>query len=744
MARYLTLLVACLLLPLAAAADDCISEVPAVAIAACTRTIDAAEASPEEIAKAYHNRGMAYLDLGRTPTAIDDFTKAITLSPDFALPHYARGNAYYQLDQNEKALRDYDKYVALAPKDAKGYAGRGLTLHELGRAKQAIDDFEAAIFLAPNYSLPYFGRGQIRTEERKYNLAVEDFDKSLALDPKDAVTLRYRGFAQEMRGDRVKAAIDYKQTLALNPSKLTEQRANEGLQRIKRARPKANEKAMGDCDSGNVDLVFHGCSNIAEDEDAPADTRARALITRGLLYASLDEFARAIDDFTDAIKAGGVNLAAAYSNRGSAYAQTKQFGPAIKDFDEAIRLSPNDAGNQVNRALALENVGRTQEARRAFQRALELSPTPSLSTTASQGVKRLGASAPSKAGPSFFNEAELCSGSDPDLVISNCTLVIGNTAYPAKDRAAAHVNRGTAWSTKGDLAKAIDDYTHAIELNPALAIAYANRGAMYVGQKDDERALAEFQKAIELDSKYAYAYASRGEVFERRGERDAANADYERALSLKPGPVALSIATEGRQRLIDNAMRVGDAEAADCDSSDVDRVMRGCTKIIEAKMLTAQMRSAALLKRGLIYMRGNDLPHAGADFDSIIALNPADAQAYGLRGYIRYAQGALDPAIADLTRSVELGTYKDAHRYLAIVLEAKGDLKPALKELEAALAGSPRDAELLFHRGAVRERLGETAAAKQDYEAALGSAPADSIRAPAQAALDRLTANGVR
>jgi tetratricopeptide (TPR) repeat protein len=755
MARYRKLSILCLLLMpltlaahggefLAKAADrnDCDSEDPPTAIAGCTKLIDA-NASTEQVAKAYHNRGVAYLDLGKTPKAIDDLSKAITLSPNFARPYYARGNAYYQLDQYERALRDYDKYVSLAPKDAKGYASRGLTLRELNRSGDAMDEFETAIVLNSQYALPYFGRGQIRTEERKYNLAVEDFDKALALDPKDAVALRYRGYAQEMRGDRVKAAIDYKQTLALNASKLTEQRAYEGLARIKAARPDANAKAMSDCDSGNVDLVFHGCSNIAEDDAAPADTRARALIIRGLLYARLDEYARAIADFTDAIKAGGVNLAAAYSDRASAYAQTKQFGAAIEDYDEAIRLSPGDAGNHVNRALALENAGRAQEALSDFQRALELSPPPGVSATASQGVKRLGASAPSKSGPGFFNEAELCSGSVPDLVISNCALVIGNTAYPAKDRAGAYLNRGTAWSNKGDLAKAIEDYTHAIELYPGFALAYTNRGAMYVSQKDDERAFADFQKAIGLDEKSAaFAYASRGGIFERRGDRDAANADYEKALSLKPGPVAASLATEGRQRLIDTAKRVGDAEAADCDSSDVDRVMRGCTQIIENKTLTAQMRSAALMKRGLIYMRSNDLPHASADFGSIIALNPAHAQAYGLRGYIHFAEGAHDAAIADLRRSVELGTYKDAHRYLAIVLEAKGDLKPALQELEAALLDSPRDAELLFHRGAVRERLGETAAAKQDYDAALGSSPAESIRALAQAALSRITSGG--
>jgi tetratricopeptide (TPR) repeat protein len=719
--------------------NDCVSDDPATAIAACTQTINAANASAEQIAKAYHNRGMAYLDLGKTPTAIDDFNKAITLSPDFALPYYGRGAAYYQLDQNEKALRDYNKYVALAPQDSKGYSGRALTLRELKRTKAAMADFEHAIALNPKDSVAHFGRGQIRTEETKYNLAVDDFDATLALTPNDAVALRYRGYAQEMRGDRAKAAVDYERTLTLNPSKLTEQRAYEGLARIKGARPEADAKAMSDCDSDDVGRVFHGCSDIAEDDAAPADTRARALVTRGLLYARLDEFQRAIADFTDAIKAGGVNLAAAYSDRGSAYAQTKQFGPAIKDFDEAIRLSPQDAGNHVNRALALEQAGRRAEALSDFKRALELSPSAGLSATASDGVKRLGGAAPSNNSPSFFNEAELCSGTDPDLAISNCTIVIGNPAYPAKDRAGAHLNRATAWSKKGDLAKAIDDYTHAIELDPSFALAYANRGAMYVALKDDARALPDFQKAIELDSKYAFAYANRGEIFERRGDRDAANADYEMALSLKPGPVPLSIATEGRQRLIDTAKRVGDEETEDCKSADPERFARGCSKIIGNKSLSSQMRVAALMTRAFHYLDANDLQHAGEDYAAALVLNPGYGLAYGMRGYVSLLRGDYPAAVADLTKSVELGTYADGHKQLGMAFEGAGDFKLALQELDTALLATPNDAEALFHRGAVREKLGEAAAAKQDYETALASAPTEAVRAHAQAGLDRIT-----
>ena len=62
--------------------------------------------------------------------------------------------------------------------------------------------------------------------------------------------------------------------------------------------------------------------------------------------------------------------------------------------------------------------------------------------------------------------------------------------------------------------EAIDDYTHAIQLDSRYVEAYNNRGAVYhsLGQYHD--AIADFTDAIRLDPQYTLAYNYRGSVYE--------------------------------------------------------------------------------------------------------------------------------------------------------------------------------------------------------------------------------------
>ena len=45
-------------------------------------------------AEAYYNRGIAYGDKGEYDKAIEDYSKAIELNPEYAEAYNNRGNAY--------------------------------------------------------------------------------------------------------------------------------------------------------------------------------------------------------------------------------------------------------------------------------------------------------------------------------------------------------------------------------------------------------------------------------------------------------------------------------------------------------------------------------------------------------------------------------------------------------------------------------------------------------------------------
>jgi tetratricopeptide (TPR) repeat protein len=64
-------------------------------------------------------------------------------------------------------------------------------------------------------------------------------------------------------------------------------------------------------------------------------------------------------------------------------------------------------------------------------------------------------------------------------------------------------NRGLAYADQGNLARALADYSKAIELNPNFAAAYFNRGALYREQGQKTQAIADLEKYLELDSNLA-------------------------------------------------------------------------------------------------------------------------------------------------------------------------------------------------------------------------------------------------
>jgi tetratricopeptide (TPR) repeat protein len=105
---------------------------------------------------------------------------------------------------------------------------------------------------------------------------------------------------------------------------------------------------------------------------------------------------------------------------------------------------------------------------------------------------------------------------EPGLVVTKADRTAPNTAAgqaaradrpvaPALKTATAYYNRAIACRTRGDWAGAIDDYSHAIDLNPNYAKAYLNRGVARAAEGDPAGAIADYGRAMELDPNYASA-----------------------------------------------------------------------------------------------------------------------------------------------------------------------------------------------------------------------------------------------
>ena len=78
-----------------------------------SRAIHTGWLPPAKMAQVFYNRGTAYLRLGDLDWAIQDYSVAIWLVPDFAEAFYNRGVAYRQKGEQERALDDFTRARSL-------------------------------------------------------------------------------------------------------------------------------------------------------------------------------------------------------------------------------------------------------------------------------------------------------------------------------------------------------------------------------------------------------------------------------------------------------------------------------------------------------------------------------------------------------------------------------------------------------------------------------------------------------
>ena len=116
------------------------------------------------------------------------------------------------------------------------------------------------------------------------------------------------------------------------------------------------------------------------------------------------------------------------------------------------------------------------------------------------------------------------------LLLTTIRKPFSGTRQPAR----AYHGRGMAYGAKGDIDKAIEDFTKAIQYEPDHAEAYYHRGNSYVIKDEFDRAIEDCDKAIQLNPDAADAYLVRGNAYSSKGEIDFAIMDYSKAIRLKP------------------------------------------------------------------------------------------------------------------------------------------------------------------------------------------------------------------
>jgi eukaryotic-like serine/threonine-protein kinase len=116
--------------------------------------------------------------------AIEAYTEALNLKPDFVEALQGRGQAYASLKQWEEALKDFDKAVQADNQNAKNWILRGAVLAEMGQNEEALASIERGLELDDTDAVAWLQKGTVLEKRNQNQDALEAYDRSLELNPK--------------------------------------------------------------------------------------------------------------------------------------------------------------------------------------------------------------------------------------------------------------------------------------------------------------------------------------------------------------------------------------------------------------------------------------------------------------------------------------------------------------------------------------------------------------------------------
>jgi tetratricopeptide (TPR) repeat protein len=85
------------------------------------------------------------------------------------------------MGKHHEAVDDYSQAIKLDPEYAKAYADRGISFSKLGDKQKAMADYNAAIRIAPDYPNAYCNRGAYYANSGDMENASQDARKACEL-----------------------------------------------------------------------------------------------------------------------------------------------------------------------------------------------------------------------------------------------------------------------------------------------------------------------------------------------------------------------------------------------------------------------------------------------------------------------------------------------------------------------------------------------------------------------------------
>jgi tetratricopeptide (TPR) repeat protein len=112
--------------------------------------------------RVFYNRGNAELENHDWDGAVNDFQRAVTLSPRLAQIHYGLGVAYENAKRYQDAVSQFDMAINIKPDDSSFFYAKGLTLKRLHQDDLAMRQMEKSCELNNTVACAIVGVSKIK------------------------------------------------------------------------------------------------------------------------------------------------------------------------------------------------------------------------------------------------------------------------------------------------------------------------------------------------------------------------------------------------------------------------------------------------------------------------------------------------------------------------------------------------------------------------------------------------------
>ncbi len=614
--------------------------------------------------------GVLDIRAGDLKKAEADLLRATTLDPKLSPAYFALGNLYAAQGKQKEAgenLKKASDFAEVRSPRRLGYADYKIANGDIPGAKQLLDDISKA---APDYVPAWIKRAQIALMETNYDESSTLVAQALARDPDNYDGSLMRGRLFMVQGHVDKATAEFERMASrydrspqvqyhLALTYLMSGDVSKGIASLNQALaidPNYTDAIVTLAElnlrRGNVDVAVTALSQLAEKQ--PQMTQVQFLLA-------------------------------------DAYITQKNPDKALTIYTRLQQQYPKNAQIPllIGRVLALEN--RLTDARKSFEKALELSPNL---PNAIEQLVNLDIVENKYSEALALANAEAARDTNavgPQLVLAQIYVARAMDAAKKAGTDSNPAKLSNVPAAKPDVDGAEAALLKAVKLNPNISEPYMMLAGLYAAVGKDQAALKQLGDVVARTNNIA-AFMEIGRIQDTQSNYPAARDAYEKVLALNPN---VSSALNNLAYLYSERL------------NDLDKAYALAGK---ARQLLPNDPSTADTLGWVLYRRGDYTRALGMLSESANKL-PGEPEVQFHLGMTHYMLGQEDAAEATLgsvtTSSRDFPGKREAARRLAILaIDVKTADAKAVADLETSLRNDPSDPVAANRLAAIYERDG--------------------------------------